>query len=79
MRGRQGLFSLRSAEFIQGFFMQDPNLCQVPLRFFNVVPDGVQLVADGTLASMIQRSFEALEAKCGKGGEGISLLYSFAG
>jgi hypothetical protein len=73
------LFSLRPAELIQGFFMQDPNLSQVPLRFFNVVPDGVQLVLDGNLASMIQRSFEALEAKCGKGGEGISLLYSFAG
>jgi hypothetical protein len=74
-----GLFSLRSAEFIQGFFVQAPNLSQVPLRFFNVVPDGVQLVLDSNLVSMIQRSFEALEAKCGKGGEGISLLYSFAG
>ena len=59
--------------------MQDPNLSQVPLRFFNVVFDGVQIVPDGNLASMIQRSFEALEAKCGKGGEGISLLYSFTG
>src|SRR5262249_51316949 len=74
-----GLFSLRSAELIQRFFMQDPNLSQVPLRFFNVVPDSVQLVPDCNLASMSQRGFEALEAKCGKSGEGISLLYSFAG
>ena len=39
-RGRRptGLFSLRSAELIQGFLMQDPNLSQVSLRFFNVMP-----------------------------------------
>jgi len=57
--------------------MQAPNLSQVPLRFFNVVPDAVQLVPDGNLASMIQRNLEALEAKCGKDSEGISILYSF--
>ena len=34
------LFSLRSAELIQSLFMQDPNLSQVSLRFFNVMPYG---------------------------------------
>jgi hypothetical protein len=74
-----GLFSLRSAELSQRFFIQGPNLSQVPLGFFNGVPDGVQPLPDRNLASIIQRGFEALEAECGKNGEGISLLYSFAG
>jgi hypothetical protein len=74
-----GLFSLRSAELSQGFFIQGPNLSQVPLGFFNGVPDSVQLFPGRNLASIIQRGFEALEAGCGKNGEGISLLYSFAG
>src|SRR6516162_9723216 len=52
-----GLFSLRSAELIQGFLMQDPNLSQVSLCIFNVVPYGVQLFPDCNLASMIQRGF----------------------
>src|SRR6266516_4048277 len=73
------LFSLRSAELSQRFFIQGPNLSQVPLGFFNGVPDGVQPLPDRNLASIIQRGFEALEAECGKNGEGISLLYSFAG
>jgi hypothetical protein len=59
--------------------MQGPNLSQVPLGFLNVVPDGVQLLPDRNLASISQRGFEALKAKCGKSGEGISLLYSLAG
>jgi hypothetical protein len=42
--------------------MQDPNLSQVSLRFFNVVPYGVQLFPDCNLASMIQRGFKALDA-----------------
>jgi len=50
-----GLFSLRSAGLIQGFLMQDPNLSQVSLRFFNVMPYGVQLCPDCNLASMIER------------------------
>jgi hypothetical protein len=74
-----GLFSLRSAELSQRFFIQGPNLSQVPLGFFNGVPDGVQPLPDRNLASIIQRGLEALEAECGKNGEGISLLYSFAG
>jgi hypothetical protein len=74
-----GLFSLRSAELNQGLFMQDPNLSQVALRFLNVMPYGVQLVPDCNLAGMIQRSLKCLDAKCGKSGKGISLLYSFAG
>jgi hypothetical protein len=73
------LFSLRSAELNQGLFMQDPNLSQVALRFLNVMPYGVQLVPDCNLAGMIQRSLKSLDAKCGKSGKGISLLYSFAG
>jgi hypothetical protein len=72
------LFSLRSAELNQGLFMQDPNLTQVALRFLNVMPYGVQLVPDCNLAGMIQRSLKPLDAKCGKGSKGISLLYSFA-
>jgi hypothetical protein len=74
-----GLFSLRSAELSQGFVIQGPNLSQVPLGFFNGVPDGVHLLPDRNLASIIQTGFEALEAECGKNGEGISPLYSFAG
>ena len=38
--------------------MQDPNLSQVSLRFFNVVLNGVQLFPDGNLTSMIQRGFK---------------------
>jgi hypothetical protein len=56
---------------------QDPNLSQVALRFLNVMPYGVQLVPDCNLAGMIQRSLKSLDAKCGKSGKGISLLYSF--
>jgi hypothetical protein len=72
-----GLFSLRSAELSQRFFIQCPNLSQVPLGFFDGVPDGVQLLPDRNLASIIQRGFEALEGECGQNGKGISLLYSF--
>src|SRR6266540_983432 len=72
-------FSLRPAELIQGFFMQDPNLSQVSLRFFNAVPYGVQLFLERHLASMIQRGFKALDAKCRTSGKGISLLCSVAG
>src|SRR6516162_11710251 len=46
------LFSLRPSELIQGFSMQDPNLSQVSLRFFNVVLYDVQLFPDCKLASM---------------------------
>jgi len=35
--------------------MQEPNLSQVSLCFFNVVPYGVQLCPDCNLASMIER------------------------
>ncbi len=63
----------------QGFFMQDPNLSQVSLRFFNAVPYGVQLFLERHLASMIQRGFKALDAKCRTSGKGISLLCSVAG
>jgi len=59
--------------------MQDPNLSQVSLRFFNVVLYGVQLFPDCNLASMIQRGFKALDAKCSTSGKGISLLYFVAG
>ena len=59
--------------------MQDPNLSQVPLRFFNVVPYGVQLSPECSLASTIQRGFKALDAKCSKNGKGISLTYFVAG
>src|SRR5438128_1993410 len=37
-----------------------------------------QPTSPGNLAGMIQRGFKALDAKCGKSGKGISLLYSFA-
>jgi hypothetical protein len=36
--------------------MQDPNLSQVSLRFFNVVLDGLQLFPDCKLASMIREA-----------------------
>ena len=49
------------------------------VRLFNVVPYGGQLFPNCTLAGAIQRDFKALDAKCGKSGKGISLLYSFAG
>jgi len=48
------LFSLRPSELIQGFSMQDPNLSEVSLRFFNVVLYYVQLFPGCNLASMIQ-------------------------
>jgi len=53
--------------------MQDPNLSQVSLRFFDVVPYGTQLVPDCNLARMIQRGFKALDAKRSTSGKGISL------
>src|SRR5262249_16769522 len=74
-----GLFALRSAELIQGFLMQDPNLSQVCLRFFDVLPDDLELFLDGNVARMSQRGFQALDAKCSTGCKGISLLYSAAG
>src|SRR6516165_8788648 len=77
--GPRVLFSLRSGELIQGFSMQDPNLSQVSLRFFNVVLYGVQLFPDCNLTSMIQRGFKAIDAKCSISGKGISLLYFVAG
>jgi hypothetical protein len=58
--------------------MQDPNLSQVSLRFFDVVPYGTQLVPDCNLARMIQRGLKALDAKRSTSGEGIS-LYVIAG
>src|SRR5262245_7111830 len=73
------LFSLRSGKLIQGFLMQDPNLSQVSLRFFNVALYGVQLFPDCKLTSMIQRGFKAIDAKCSTSGKGISLLYFVAG
>jgi hypothetical protein len=48
-----GLFSLRSAELFQGFLMQDLNLRQVFLRFFDMAPDRVQLLLDRDLASLV--------------------------
>src|SRR5262249_13706060 len=59
--------------------MQDANLSQVSLRFFDVVPYGTELVPDRNLARMIQRGFKPLDAKRSTSGEGISLLYVIAG
>src|SRR5262249_5537685 len=59
--------------------MQEANLSQVSLRFFDVMPYGTQLVPDCNLARMIQRGFKALDAKRSTSGEGISLLYVIAG
>jgi len=59
--------------------MQEPNLSQVSLRFFNVVPYGVQLSLECNLASTIQRGSKAIDAKCSTSGKGISLLYFVAG
>jgi hypothetical protein len=59
--------------------MQEPNLSEVSLRFFDVVPYGVELFAHCNLASMIQGGFKALDAKRSTSGKGISLLYSVAG
>jgi len=59
--------------------MQDPNLSEVSLRFFNVVLYDVQLFPDCKLVSMIQRDFKPLDAKCSTSGKGISLLYFIAG
>jgi hypothetical protein len=58
--------------------MQEPNLSQVSLCFFNVVRYGTQLFPGCNLASMIQRGFKALDAKCSTSGKGISLLYFVA-
>jgi hypothetical protein len=74
-----GLFSLRSAELIERLLMQEANLSQVSLRFRNVVPYDTQLVPDCNLARMMQRGFEALDAKLSTSGKGISLLYVVAG
>jgi hypothetical protein len=69
------LFSLRSAELFYGFLMQDPNLSQVSLCFFNIiVPDGRQLFLERNLASMIQRGFKSLDAKRSTNCKGILLL-----
>jgi hypothetical protein len=73
-----GLFSLRSAELIQGFFMQDLDLSQVSLRLFDAVPYGVQFFPDSNLASIIQRGLQPLDAKGGPSGKGISFLYFVA-
>jgi hypothetical protein len=54
--------------------MQEPNLSQVSLCFFNVVPYGVQLSLECNLAGTIQRGFKAIDAKCSTSGKGISLL-----
>jgi len=59
--------------------MQQANLSQVFLRFFNVVPYGTQLVPDCNLARMTQRGFKALDGKSGTSGKGISFLHSVAG
>ena len=59
--------------------MQEPNLGQVSLCFFNVVPYGVQLSLECNLASTIQRGFKPVDAKCSTNGKGTSLLYSIAG
>jgi hypothetical protein len=59
--------------------MQEPNLSQVSLCFFNVVPYGVQLSLERNFASTIQRGFKALDAKCSTSRKGISLLYFVAG
>ena len=58
--------------------MQELNLSQISLCFFNVVPYGVQLSLECDLASTIQRGFKALDAKCSTSGKGISLLYFVA-
>ena len=73
-----GLFSLRSVELIQRRLMQYPNLSQVFLRFFDVVPYGVELIPDRNLASTVQRGFKALDAKHRTSGKGIPPLYFFA-
>jgi len=73
-----GLFSLRSAELIQRLLMQDPNLSQVSLCFFNVAPYGTQLFPGYNLARMMQRGFKALDAKRSTSSKGISLLYVVA-
>jgi len=55
--------------------MQEPNLSQVSLCFFNVVPYGIQLSLECYLTSTIQRGFKALDAKRSTSGKSISLLY----
>jgi hypothetical protein len=59
--------------------MQEANLSQVSLCFFNVMPYGIQLSLECNLASTIQRGCKALDAKCSTSGKGISLLYFVAG
>jgi len=59
--------------------MQEPNLSQVSLGFFNVALYGLQLSLECNLASTIQRGFKAFYAKCSTSGKGISLLYFVAG
>jgi hypothetical protein len=73
-----GLFSLRSIELIQRLLMQYPNLSQVFLRFFDVVPYSVEFVPDRNLASTVQRGFKALDAKHRTSGKSIPPLYFFA-
>src|SRR5262245_57575554 len=77
--GATALLSLRAAELVQRFLMQEANLSQVSLRFCNVVPYGTQFVPDCNLARMIQRGFKALDAKRSTRGKGISLLYVVSG
>src|SRR5215469_9140928 len=62
-----------------GCLMQEPNLSQVSLCFFTVMPYGVQLSLECNLASTTQRGFKALNTKCSTSGKGISLLYFVAG
>src|SRR5262249_5954527 len=73
--GASALFPLPEPEFIQRFLMQEANLSQVSLRFFDVMPYGTELVPDCNLARMIQRGFKPLDAKRSTSGKGISLLY----
>jgi len=58
--------------------MQYPNLSQVFLRFFDVVPYSVEFIPDRNLASTIQRGFKALDAKHRTSGKSIPPLYFFA-
>jgi hypothetical protein len=59
--------------------MQDANLREVSLRFFDAVPYGVQLFPRCNLARTIQRGFKAIDAEFRTSGKGIALLYSVAG
>jgi hypothetical protein len=75
---RAGLFTLGSVKLIQRRLMQYPDLSEVSLRFFNVVPHGFEFIPDRNLAGTVQRGFEALDAKQGTGGKSISPLNFFA-